>query len=160
MHPFQVAIGYEQLSGLTTLAEGLRDRYQTKVLKSTDMLVKYPEATQKKWDEQEIIFACTDALSEDNRSWGDQKEGATMMFTHSTAFDSVMMNQIAEVTENMAIGSVVITCTKPLPKTRSKWLTLLHDRLPVAWGTVRVWTYEKLTSEVGAKLLESLASTD
>ena len=83
-----------------------------------------------------------------------------MTFCHSTAFSEEMMRTFAETTELMEIGSVVITCTKPLPTTKSRWLTLLHDRLEVAWGTVKVWAYEKLTTEVGAGVLSEMALAD
>lgn len=83
-----------------------------------------------------------------------------MTFCHSTAFSEGMMRAFAHVTELMEIGSVVITCTKPLPTTNSRWLTLFHDRLDVAWGTVKVWAYEKLTTEVGAGLLAEMAAAD
>mmetsp|Transcript_46638 Transcript_46638/g.130049 ORF Transcript_46638/g.130049 Transcript_46638/m.130049 type:complete len:524 (-) Transcript_46638:55-1626(-) len=153
LHPFELCCGIETLSELCTLAEGLQARHDKRIASGKPPIGYNGDETDDR-KKQVIRFACTDAL-EDN-SWSE----ATMTFCHSTAFSEEMMLTFAETTELMEIGSVVITCTKPLPTTKSRWLTLLHDRLEVAWGTVKVWAYEKLTTEVGAGVLLEMALAD
>lgn len=153
LHPFELCCGLETLAELCSLSDRLKNRYEKKVKGSkASPPTGYNDDENKVRKTQEIRYANTDALSDD--SWSE----ATMTFCHSTAFDDDMMRTIAETTELMEVGSVVITCTKPLPETKSRWLLLLHDRLDVAWGTVKVWAYEKLTTEIGNRLMADIAS--
>lgn len=145
-HHFEACCGVETLTELVEMCEGLRGRFDAKVIKKFSLKEK-----EKRGTGTQIQFVETDL--ETTSVWQD----GCVVFIHATAFDDAIMRKVADVSEDLVPGSLMITCTLPLPPTSSRWLHLFEETMRTAWGQVRVFVYEKLTSEIPARLRDQLS---
>ena len=143
--PLQEICGVETIDDLFKVSEDIKKRYETKVLPGMSKLER--DLREK----TTIKFISGNGLD----TAVDWPRGTIVLF-HATCFSSESLRVFADHTEFMEPGSVVITITKPLVTTRSKWAMLFEDTIDLAWGTARLFVYEKLTVEVSIEQQQRL----
>ena len=126
LHPFDTCIGVEILSKLHDA--------------SNDILEKWNQTIKPTLGDNppDIEFILAD-ISE--MQWAD----ATVVFAHSTAFDSTLMESIEGKSEELAVGSFFITFTKRL--TSPQWKVLDQSEQEVGWGRVSMFIHQKISDE-------------
>lgn len=136
-HGFELCCGIETVNGLHVIAE---DKLSRDYVEKTIPMYSSEEKDER--SHTKIRFIWADALEEDH--WQE----ASVVFAHASAFSGSMMRRFAQICELLGSGSLVITCTRPMPEsalTRGLFLGLFKDRMATSWGVVKVFVYEKLS---------------
>ena len=70
--------------------------------------------------------------------WSD----ADMVFANSTVFSNSLMAAVEEQSRGMAVGSFVVTTTRPLPKGPCFEVVAVYVA-PMSWGKATVYVHRK-----------------
>ena len=125
LHPFTKCVGIEILENLHNLAVGLKSHWDENV-KST--------ITNEDTLSTEFEFIHGDALEMD---WKD----ADVVFINSTCFDDELLSKFTTIIEDLRLGALVITTTKPL-KSRV-YQTVKQIPMQEAWGEATTFISRK-----------------